>query len=213
MKSKLITWCVCILAWWAPTSLRSAEAFQGAYVARVLNSHGRETTAKFAVQPDVVRFEATLARGGGVTVLIDRKTGVQRILMPERKSFATKPAGAKESGAARAAGTLEETGDHQRLLDLDCRKYVFRQGEAVTEIWATDGIGALPVDFQGNVPPKPGSWEEALAAKGLFPLKSATTKAGNAAGSVEVTEVKRGALPEQLFKIPSGWNDVSHQTP
>jgi hypothetical protein len=125
------------------------------------------------------------------------------------------PAAAAGNTAEKAgSATLEKTGTTEKILGYDCVKYLVKDKNTTTELWLTEQLGAFmgfatggPMGRRGSAPAAPG-WEEALKGKDFFPMRVVSTEGGKEVGRIEVTAVEKKSLPDSLFTVPDGWQDM-----
>ncbi len=160
-----------------------------------------------AVKGEMMRVDMQLEQNQTSTAIFNGKTGEMFFLMPQMKTYMVF-GGMKEVVAGSASqATLEETGRTETIAGYKCAEYVVRDGKTVVEFWATTGLGRF-VAFaevqknRGKSPP----WADALAEKGLYPLRTVTKdRRGKVQTVIEATRVEKKSVSDDLFKIPEDY--------
>lgn len=159
------------------------------------------------------------AQGQGFGVIMDSAKHQMTILMTQQhmymvRAMPTPTAAAAGSGTDRASGpALEKTGVTEKILGYDCTKYVMNDKDRSTELWLTGDIGQF-MGFGSGAPmggrggPAPQGWEELVQGKEFFPMRVISTKGGKEVSRFEVTAVEKKSLPDDLFTVPAGWQDM-----
>lgn len=108
---------------------------------------------------------------------------------------------------------FRSTGQKRTILGYRADQYVAEDLERRIEIWGTTGLeslaGALKQVFESAQGEEPGSWNDELASRGIFPLISRISISGLVVESSEVRRIKPGAVAAGLFDLPSGFRKVS----
>jgi hypothetical protein len=200
-----------------------AGGFEGKVTLRVSDQKNPATTMTFSLKEGFSRLDMT-AEGTRAGVIYDVGKRQITILMLDQKMYMTQampnPGAAAAGRAENAAGeTLEITTAREKILGYDCVKYLARSKAGTSEIWVTDQLGAFlgfggppaggSARGPGGAAPAPQGWEEAIAGKGVFPLRVITTSAGRESFRLEATAVEKMPLPPALFSPPPDFSNLS----
>jgi len=162
-------------------------------------------------------------KDGAVSVIINPAKQQMIMLMTEEKMYMVQStagnAGANET-ADKSQTSFEKTGTTEKILGYDCTKYIVKDKDSTTEIWATEELGA----FMGTGPDSGGgggggmfggrngsgsggkAWEAAIAGKNFFPLRVVGKNSrGKETTRMEVTAVEKTSLPASDFAPPAGF--------
>lgn len=179
---------------------------------------GAEQQMNFSLKGGLMRVD-TGAQGQNIGVIMDSAKQQMTLLMGQQHMYMVRaiptPAAAG-SGTDKAGGAaLEKTGVTEKILGYDCAKYVMKDNARTTELWLTGDLGQFmglggggPMGRRGGGP-APQGWEDLLQGKNFFPMRVVSTEGGKEVGRFEVTAVEKKSLPDTLFTVPDGWQDMS----
>jgi hypothetical protein len=171
--------------------------------------------------------------GHAAAMIFDPAKQEMTILMPEQKMYMVQSL-AKQMTAAEETVTgksddvsVQQTGEHEKVLGYDCTKLISKSKEGTTTMWVTDQLGTFMGLGSGGNPmggmggrrggmrggasaPASQPWEAALKGKDLFPLRVVTTGAdGKESLRMEATSVQKESLPESTFTPPADYKNLS----
>lgn len=209
----------------APAALFAAN-FEGTVTMKM---SGREAAAKgsrngaaemnLSLKGGLTRVEVN-GQGQSMGVIMDPAKQQMTILMTQQRmymvrSLPTAKAVANAAGKGGGDVTLEKTDATEKILGYNCVKYLVKDKNTTTELWLTEELGSF-MGFGGGNPmggrsgaAAPQGWEEALQGKSFFPMRVVSTEGGKEVGRVEVTAVDQKSLPDSLFTVPEGWQDMA----
>jgi hypothetical protein len=215
-----------LLAFFVP-SLVLAAGFEGKVTMKMTGPKGAPPAMTFSIKEGFSRIDMIGAEGRNAAVILNAAKQEMTILMLDQKMYMTqaipKPAAAATAAGISegAAGTaVEVTTTKEKILGYDCVKYVAQTKEGTSEIWVTDQLGAF-LGFGGGAAmgggrrgpgasaPAPQGWEQALAGKGVFPLRVVTTAGGKESFRLEATNVEKASLPDSAFSAPADFRNLS----
>jgi hypothetical protein len=105
------------------------------------------------------------------------------------------------------------TGKTRSILGYRTEQYVAEDGERRIEIWGTTGLqslaSALKQVFESAQDDDAGTWNDQLAARGIFPMVSRILLQGQVVESSEVRRIVRKPVADTLFELPAGYRKVS----
>lgn len=207
---KLLTPLVVIAALLASAPL-SAKEFEGTIRMKLSDGRKGAIPVEYSVKGAMLRTDMQAEEGMTATMIMDFTKQEMIMLMPGQPMYMVMPLKQATAKAAEHVGEQPElvnTGETEVILGYKCTKYLVKSKEAVTEIWATDEIGAfqgLGRAMGGGQPSAPPSWEQALSGKGFFPLRVVSAPGSKKAFRLEVTAVEPKALPASHFAPPAGY--------
>ncbi len=204
-----------------------AVGFEGKVTMKMIGPKGAPPAMTFSLKEGFSRIDMTGSEGRNAAVIFNSAKQEMTILMVDQKMYMTqaipKPASAAAAAgvAEGAAGTaVEVTTTKEKILGYDCVKYVAQTKEGISEIWVTDQLGAF-LGFGGGAAMGGGrrgpgasasasqGWEQALAGKGVFPLRVVTTAGGKETFRLEATKVEKTSLPDSAFSAPADFRNLS----
>ncbi len=212
MKKLLLFLAGCVLA---PAVLCAAE-FEGRVNFKMTPASGKSQEVHYAMKNGKIRIEMPGQRGMMGGMILDPAKRETTMIMDEQKMYMTMPMPdvAQQVEKAKQEGTLEKTGETEKILGFTAEKYLSTYGNTKTELWLAEGLGSF-IGFSSAGSPMGGrraaetpqaAWEKALAGKALFPLRVVSyDKAGKEAFRMEATAVEKQALPEDLFTPPADY--------
>ncbi len=186
----------------------TAQDFEGRIKMQIKD--GRETLEiETATKKDFARVELP-GQGTSISTIVNLPRQEMIMLMPGQKMYMVMPLQqpAADAKSARDEATLEKTDETETILGYKCTKYLARDGEAVHEIWAAEGLGTFAGLGTSN-PIRPGNrsgWEDSLMKNGFFPLRVVgLDRRGRETFRMEVVSIEKESLPASLFEIPEGY--------
>jgi hypothetical protein len=156
------------------------------------------------------------------SVIMDPVKQEVTILMVDQKMYMVQSMAAKAGSTTGSVDTsqisFEKTGTTEKILGYDCIKYITKNKDSTSEIWATEELGA----FMGMAPSGGGggmfggrrggggggaqAWEAAIAGKNFFPLRVISqNSSGKETTRMEATAVEKASLPASDFAPPAGF--------
>ena len=212
MKKLLLFLAGCVLA---PAVLCAAE-FEGKVNFTMTPASGQSQEIHYAVKNGKIRIEMPGQRGMMGSMIIDPAKRETTMVMDQQKMYMTMPMPdiAAQVEKAQTEGTLEPTGEKEKILGYTAEKYLSTYGSTKSELWLAEGLGSF-IGFSSAGSPMGGrrapdtpqaAWEKALAGKALFPLRVVSyDKAGKEAFRMEATAVDKQALPADTFTPPADY--------
>lgn len=195
----------------ASATLSAQAVFEGRITMSMKEGSSKPMAMGYAMKKDRIRVDVTTDKGDTVVSIMDFSKKEIISLMPSERMYMVMPMqdvaeAAKE--VASESAPLEKTDETEVILGYTCTKYLTRDRNSETEIWATEGIGMFAGVGSSN-PMKPAprhAWKEELAAKGFFPLRVVgKNRRGREQYRLEVTAIDRQALADSLFSPPEGY--------
>jgi len=134
------------------------------------------------------------------------------ILMAEEKMYmvqSTAGKGDANGNADTSPMSFEKTSTTEKILGYNCTKYLAKDKESASEIWATEELGT----FMGSGPGAggggavgPRAWEAAMVGKNFFPLRVVSKNLKDKETTrMEATAVEKTVLPASDFAPPAGY--------
>jgi hypothetical protein len=85
-------------------------------------------------------------------------------------------------------------------------KWIIKSENNVTEAWVTDELGSFmfpenPMDKKNNI----GDWANAKELIGKFPLQMIVKEEGGETTTLNVTDIKKGDVTDDMFTVPDGY--------
>ncbi len=189
----------------------SAQSFEGRIRMTIKDGSSKPLPMSYAMKTDRVRIDLPSDDGQSVASIMNFKTREMMILMPAQAMYIVMPIEEVTDKAKAVAGNsspLEKTNETEVILGYTCTKYLTRDRDVTTEIWAAEGIGMFAGMGTTN-PMKPvprNAWESELTEKGFFPLRVVSrNKANREQFRLEVTAIEKAALADGLFTVPEGY--------
>lgn len=181
-----------------------AQQFEGVITAKM---HGDATIA-YSIKGDKLRADMTTQGDMRMATVVDRGARKMYMLMPaqqmymERDFDTTMAAGARQ----QASADFSWTGTHQTIAGLTCDDATLKTNDGTQlNMCIAKGIAfAAAGPGLGRGVPR-DSWQSHV--QGGFPLK--VQRAGDATPLMEVTNVDRKALADELFVPPTGWRKMT----
>ena len=212
MKKLLLFLAGCMLA---PAVLCAAE-FEGKVNFTMTPASGKSQEVHYAIKNGKIRVEMPSQHGMMGGMIIDPAKRETTMIMDQQKMYMTMamPEAAEQAEKAQQEGTLEKTGEKEKILGYAAEKYVSTYGQTKTELWLAEGLGSF-IGFSNTGSPMGGrrasatpqaAWEKALAGKSLFPLRVVSyDKSGKEAFRMEAKSVEKQSLPDSLFTPPADY--------
>ncbi len=220
MKKRLLSLFTALLT---PAALFAAS-FEGKVTMKMTGPKDAPPAMVFSLKEGFSRIDMTGAEGRNAGIIFDAAKNEMTILMLEQKMYMTqaipKPSATATAGGASDNSTVEVTTTTEKILGYDCTKYVSKSKDGISEMWVTDQLGSF-LGFGGGAAggggrrgmgggaPAPQGWEEALAGRGVFPLRVVTTQGGKETMRMEATAVEKQTVPAALFYPPSDFKNLS----
>ena len=118
-----------------------------------------------------------------------------------------------EAPGKEEPANVRRTGKSKKILGYASDQYLITQGDMVTEIWGTKGLGDLSASLAralGEERAGQGeAWNDELTRLGVYPLVANSRIEGNVLEGQEVVKIDRRALPDDLFALPAGFKKQS----
>jgi hypothetical protein len=190
-----------------PTAPASAspqvEAFEGLVHLRVSQGTMKQKV-EYYVKGDRMRVEAEQGFAGMNSMIVNMEKKQIFVLLPAQKMFMAMPlpdiATAVENGPRP-----QPQNETRTILGYPARKYLFQDGDALYEVWATEELGRL----EGlRLPGQGGGAQAALASGNFFPLHIIERRNGAVTGEVEVLQVQKRRLTDALFVLPPDYRKL-----
>lgn len=204
-----------------------AQAFEGTINMRMTSQESPDPiTTTMHIKGDLMAMVMTFPASAGpmagieARMILDQGAKKMTMLMPMPPGIPAMP-GAKgmkivtdltkaQAEAAKAPEpTVTKLGTSQTIAGMSCDDYQTTSGGETTNMCVTDKLGRFALPSGGVGAPPPPAWARAFGDKPMFPLKVWTTSSGSSV-AMEVTSVKRGAVPAEVFNTsPAGYQDMS----
>jgi hypothetical protein len=202
-----------------------ASGFEGRVTMKMTGPKGAPPAMTFSLKDGFSRIDMSGSEGRNAAVIFNSAKQEMTILMLDQKMYMTQaiptPAAAAASAGVdggTAGSSVEVTTTKEKILGYDCVKYVAQTKDGTSEIWVTDQLGAF-LGFGGGAAmgggrrgggaPAAQGWEQALAGKGVFPLRVVTTAGGKETFRLEATAVEKTPLPDTAFSAPADFHNLS----
>jgi hypothetical protein len=190
----------------------SAASFEGKVDFKITTGRGKAEQMSYQMKEGKIRMEvAGQKEVGGIIVDVAQKQTL--MLMDKERMYMVMamPDVAAQAASQSEEGTLERTGEKEKILGYEAVKYVSTYQGKKTDLWLAEGLGTFMAMPSGN--PMGGqrgssgqAWERALAGKELFPLRVVSYEKGNRESfRMEATAVEKKSLPDSLFSPPAGY--------
>lgn len=121
-----------------------------------------------------------------------------------------------QSDPENAAPSFEvkETGEKETIAGLPCELFTVNLPDTQLDVWVTFALGTVAgfsnTVNQGNS--DASDWESYFTSKGYTAVRVIVYNTeGHEQGQFEVTSVTRKAVPESLFRVPRGYEQVARQ--
>lgn len=201
-------------------------AFNGQFDVRVTDTarSGKPADITMYAKGEVVRTDFTIPKNssgrklGRIATIVDRCAHTTVTLLPDSRLYSTD----HYQGvlADKAAVDLSETefkpsGRKETIAGFEAEEYTgTAQSGVYTELWVTKELGKFLLNYPGMGERtatggliEQAAWSRFAYSQDFFVLRSITfdRKGGTEKHRFEVTKIKRGAQPDKLFKIPSGY--------
>ncbi len=200
-----------------PTALPAAS-FEGKVRFKITSGKTAQDM-DYSVKNGLARIDVQ-SKDGTASVIMDPAKQEVTILIPEQKMYMVQSIAGKD-GAAAAAGvdpantSFEKTGATEKILGYICTKYIAKNKDSSTEIWATEDLGTFMGTGPGGGSPFGGgkrggagaqAWEAALVGKNFFPLRVVSqNSSGKEITRMEATAVEKKSIPDSEFAPPDGF--------
>ena len=144
----------------------------------------------------------------GVIIIGRTDRPVRWVLNEKEKSYFELPVEMppEEEKPPSAPAAFHRTGKRKKILGYRAEQILIRNGELMTEIWATSELKSLVEtldkalgsrDVEGGEP-----WNAELAREGLFPLRAQTREGKTVLESSDVTKIHRVRVNPTLMDVP-----------
>lgn len=173
----------------------------------------------YSVKNGLARIDVQ-SKDATASIIMDPTKQEVTILMLEQKMYMVQSLAGK-NGATATAGvdtsdiSFEKTSATEKILGYTCTKYIAKNKDSTTEIWATEDLGTFMGTGPGGGSPfgggKRGSagaqaWEAAFVGKNFFPLRVVSQDAkGKEITRMEATAVEKKSIPDSQFSPPDGF--------
>ena len=179
-----------------------------------------EYITTMAIKGGLLRVHTTSSGSTPASTMIYRTDrGVVWILNEEERSYlevrTTGGHGGEMPDSLRTPEQIQfrSTGKTRTILGYRTEQYMASDGERRIEIWGTTGLqslaSALKEVFESAQGDEPSSWNDQLAARGIFPMVSRILLHGEVVESSEVRRIVRTPVSDALFELPPGYRKVS----
>lgn len=184
------------------------EVFEGRVKMRMAGE-GEQQTLDYYVKGERMRVEMNGPQAQGGVMILHMKEKKMLILMPDQKMYMTMPLPDIKQDASENKKP-EPTGKTKTILGYEAEQYLIDEGGSEFEVWATDELGAFAgLHLPGDDPQGgPSPAESALSGQKFFPLLIIERRGGREATRVEVTEVERKKLEDELFEPPADFQGM-----
>ncbi|GAB1488184.1 hypothetical protein MASR2M8_06290 [Opitutaceae bacterium] len=194
----------------AATASLSAQAFEGRVTMTMKEGSSKPMVVNYAMKKDLIRFDMKADKGETASSIMNFAKKEMIMLMPSEKMYMVMPMQDLANAAKTAAETtspLEKTNETEVILGYTCTKYIARDKDSVTEIWAAEGIGMFAMGSANPMKPSPrNAWEAELVEKGFFPLRViGKNNRGREQFRLDVTAIDKQSLPDSEFIAPADY--------
>lgn len=200
----------------------SAAAFEGKVTLKMTMPNTKDPIPMIqSVKEGFARTDMVMGKGATTSMIMDQAKQEIVILIPDQKMYMVQAMPKPEDAASGKPEdfTFEKTSETEKILGYNCTKYVVKNKEGSSEIWATDqlgtylGLGAAGGGgAMGNARGKNAAsyaWEKALIGKNFFPLRTVVFgKDGKEAVRMEAVSVEKQSLPASLFVAPADYQKL-----
>lgn len=200
-----------------PAALLAAD-FEGKVHFKITAEKGAPKDMDYSLKNGLARIDVQ-TKETTASVIMDHPKQEVTILMPEQKMYLVQSIAGKGGATATAAvdaanPSFEKTGVTEKILGYACEKYLVKSNDGITELWATEELGAF-LGFgpggggmmggrRGGGSAAPQAWESALAGKNFFPLRVVSqNSSGKETTRIEATAVEKKTLPDTDFTPPA----------
>lgn len=217
LAASLILMCLAII----PNAILAQSQFEGIMNSKIDIPGRGSISAEMYIKGDRSRIEMDMPGmpGQGKTIIIyDHKTSKVDILMPAMKKYmerSTNDAATQQQANQELQGsTMKATDSTKTIAGHNCKKYVVTMKDGKTvDIWATKELGALTMpqtmSFMGGQNNLP-DWAKKMQSDGLVGLSSVVHNSdGSVQMSMEVTNINKKSLANDLFQIPNGYTELN----
>lgn len=194
-------------------SLVSAKTFEG--TVSMTMSDGRNGTHQitYSIKGSKIRTQMMGGAAQNTAAILDLDQQQVIVLMPAQSMYMVMPMKQTmdqvSSANVSADTTLENTGINKEILGYECTKYLAKSSDGVTEIWATDQLGAFMGLGSMQNPMARGkakaAWEKALDGKNFFPLLVITPGKNGDSFTLKTTAIEPQSLAPSLFEAPADY--------
>ncbi len=195
-----------------------AADFEGTVVMKVTGQAGSPLPGEmtYSIKGSAFRVDMVAPGAGRLAAVMDSTKPSMLILVLDRKLYLSQPIppAAKPSenaGAALAEAGIQKTAITEKIAGYDCVKYIARSANSITELWATDKLGAFAAFGGGNpmMGGMGGSWEAVMGDLNLFPLRVIIIEAGKESLRMEASEVTKKTLSDAMFSAPADFQNAA----
>lgn len=196
-----------------------AASFEGKLGMKLIAAGSAPLEMQYLVKGDKIRMEMPAQQGMAAAVIIEPARRQAVMLMDAQKMAMVMtlpdPTADAPGESPGEAPKLEKTGEKEKILGQTAEKYIVTHQGTKSDLWLAEGLGAFvsfnpggPMGGRGGAP-APKGWERALAGKDLFPLRVVSyDKAGKETTRMEVTAIEKKSLPDTLFTVPAGYQQM-----
>lgn len=139
--------------------------------------------------------------------LVDWTKSEMYMLMPQQKMYMTFSLSKALEQSREMEIAVEETGRKETIAGHTAREFIVREKKSTIEIWATADLGRfMMIGEAARSRGKRSAWEQVIADRGLFPLRTIVKNAkGVEQSRSEVTSIEKKRLESALFEIPKDY--------
>ncbi|MEO7412143.1 MAG: DUF4412 domain-containing protein [Opitutaceae bacterium] len=197
----------------------SAANFEGKITTKMTMAGSKDPIPMTqSVKDGFARTDMAMGKGATTSMIMDQAKQQIVILLPDQKMYMVQPMPKPDEAANGKAEdfTFEKTSETEKILGYNCTKYLVKNKDGSSEIWATEqlgtylGLGAAGGGgAMGNARGKSAAsyaWEKALIGKNFFPLRTVVFgKDGKESVRMEAVSVEKQSLPASLFVPPADY--------
>jgi Domain of unknown function (DUF4412) len=209
-----------------PIKAYSQSNFEGE-IQMKMGGEDNSTTVNYYVKGDKFRFESAEHGGMGASIW-DTKNNKMIVLMTSAKKYMEFPLDSfgkqvtsDDTSMAKIKKNLKNavfTGNTKKILGYDCKEVVYHDPDdgSTLDLWYTTELGtfmfySVKSPFgrsitQGDIPQE----IKDLFKNGFFPMQVITKdKDGSVEHNMEVTQVKKESLSDDMFTPPSDYQKMT----
>jgi len=191
----------------------SAKTFEGTVKMTITDGRSKAVPLSYSIKEGLLRTDMTVEEGMTATSIMDFAKQEMIMLMPGQPMYMVMPMKRPVGEAVEHKGedvVLEKTGETETIIGYKCTKYLAKAKDGVTEIWATEELGAFmgmgnSMGGPGGKGAPPQAWENAIVGKNFFPLRVVSTNGKKQKFRMDVTAVEAKSLPASFFAPPAGY--------
>ncbi len=188
------------------------RGFEGRFTLRIQDADGTRLISG-AMKSDFMRVEIPSDTNTTIVALSDFARSEVSLLIPGQPLYATMPvteAVAKLADARRtqSQAMLRKTTETAVLLGQPCVKYIAKDKDGTTEIWAAAGLASprAATAFQSLARNTP---ERDLITQGGLPLRIIGRDADGAANfRMDVVSLEKQSVADSVFQPPAGYTKL-----